>query len=352
MNTTVVSHLRQRWSDWWEARLPRQDELRLTQRNLYILPTRAGWGFAVVVGVLLLAAINEQINLGYGLAFLLGGAGLAALYQTHGNLQGISLSLGNPPSVHAGQITQVPVTLVNHHRRLWRCALAVSTSGVAQGADQPTSLFCDLPPEQDASILLDVPTRARGRHPLPRLVIETRYPLGLFRAWSYWRPRSQVLVWPALEPHAPPLPDEAGTAASEATAPMHGHQGHELPEGLRDYRRGDPVRWIAWKKSSLTLAAGTGLVTREPASSSTPDRWLDFDHSTGMSGLHAEQRLSRLASWLVAAEQESVAMGRTYGLRLPGQVIPCGGGAHHLRTCLDALATWPGDASSPPERRP
>lgn len=340
MMAQATSRLRQRWSDWWEARLPRQDELRLTQRNLYILPTRAGWGFAVVVAVLLLASINEQINLGYALAFLLGGTGLAALYQTHGNLQGISLRLGSPLSVHAGQVIQVPVTLTNHHRRLSRCALAVSAS-TGSATDQAAAQFADLPPEQDASVVLDIPSGLRGLHALPRLVIETRYPLGLFRAWSYWRPRTQVLVWPTLDPHAPPLPIENSQDPQHATA-HQSRQGQEMPEGLRDYRRGDPVRWIAWKKSSLTLATGAGLITREPASSRAPDRWLDLEHSQGLGGLNTEQRLSRLAAWLVAAEQEATALDRAYGLKLPGQVIACGSGPAHLRACLDALATWPG----------
>ena len=351
MMAAVTSRLRQRWSDWWEARLPRQDELRLTQRNLYILPTRAGWGFAVVVGVLLLASINEQINLGYALAFLLGGTGLAALYQTHGNLQGISLSLGNPTSVHAGQIVQLPVTLANQHRRLSRCALAVSASGAESKSAQAAVQFADLPPGQDACVVIDIPARLRGRQVLPRLVIETRYPLGLFRAWSYWRPRSQVLVWPALDPHAPPLPDNDNTDPALATA-HQSRQGQDLPEGLRDYRRGDPVRWIAWKKSSVTLATGAGLVTREPASSRAPDRWLDFEHSQGLSGMGAEQRLSRLASWLVVAEQEAAAVGRAYGLKLPGQVIACGQGPAHLRHCLDTLATWSGGATRGREHAP
>ena len=235
MMAAATSRLRQRWSDWWEARLPRQDQLRLTQRNLYILPTRAGWGFAAVVGVLLLASINEQINLGYALAFLLGGAGLAALYQTHGNLQGISLSLGSPPSVHAGQIVQLPVTLTNQHRRLWRCALAVSATGSESKSQETAAQFTDLPPGQDACVVLDVPTRQRGRQALPRLVVETRYPLGLFRAWSYWRPRSEVLVWPALDPHAPPLPQptkaarartcQRGCAITAAETPLAGSPG-------------------------------------------------------------------------------------------------------------------------------
>jgi len=338
---SATSRLRQRWSDWWEARLPRQDQMRLTQRNLYILPTRAGWGFAAVVSVLLLAAINEQINLGYALAFLLGGTGLAALYQTHGNLQGISLCLGSPLSVHAGQVIQVPVTLTDQHRRLTRCAIAVSASASAPAMPELPQ-HADLPPERDACVMLDVPARQRGRQTLPRVVIETRYPLGLFRAWSYWRPLTQVLVWPALDPHAPPLPTEGGHAPDQAAS----HQrrlGQELPEGLRDYRRGDPVRWIAWKKSSLTLAAGAGLITREPAASRAPDRWLDFEHSPGLSGLGVEQRLSRLATWLVAAEEDAAIWGRAYGLRLPGPAIACGSGPSHLRACLDALATWSGN---------
>lgn len=351
MMAAATSRLRQRWSDWWEARLPRQDQLRLTQRNLYILPTRAGWGFAAVVGVLLLASINEQINLGYALAFLLGGAGLAALYQTHGNLQGISLSLGSPSSVHAGQIVQLPVTLTNQHRRLWRCALAVSASGAEPMSPQAAAQFTDLPPGQDACVVIDVPALRRGRQTLPRLVIETRYPLGLFRAWSYWRPRSEVLVWPALDAHAPPLPDNDSTDPALATA-HQSRQGQDLPEGLRDYRRGDPARWIAWKKSSLTLATGAGLVTREPASSRAPDRWLDFERSLGLSGMGAEQRLSRLASWLLLAEQEAAAMGRAYGLKLPGRVIACGQGPAHLRHCLDTLASWPGGAAAGKELAP
>mgnify|MGYP000753563453 CR=1 FL=1 len=39
--------IRQRIRRWFENRLPRSDSWTLTQRNLYILPTRAGWGFGV-----------------------------------------------------------------------------------------------------------------------------------------------------------------------------------------------------------------------------------------------------------------------------------------------------------------
>lgn len=103
---TNRSAVRQRWrawvAAWWAARLPRQDTVTLTHRNLYILPTRAGWAFIVVVLVLLLASINEQLNLGYALTFLLGGSALVGLHQTHANLHGLQWQWHPPTRVHAG----------------------------------------------------------------------------------------------------------------------------------------------------------------------------------------------------------------------------------------------------------
>ena len=41
---------RARLRAWWQSRLPLTDTLLLTQRNVYILPTRAGWMLAATLG--------------------------------------------------------------------------------------------------------------------------------------------------------------------------------------------------------------------------------------------------------------------------------------------------------------
>lgn len=334
--------LTNRWSAWWEARLPRKDQLTLNQRNLYILPTKAGWSFAAVFIVLLLASINEQINLGYALSFLLGGTAMAALYQTHGNLHGVSLRLTTLRSVHAGQVLRVGVTLSNTHRKLGRYGLQITAGpkapeGTMEGPGSPQD--AELTPGSDCTVELDVSTPQRGWLPLPRITIDTRYPLGLFRAWAYWRPQTRVLIWPALDVQAPALPSQQSlTEPEQANRPTA--ISSDMPEGLRDYRRGDPLRWIAWKKSSHALATGSGLVSREPAQGHSPDLWLDFEYSPGMQALNGEARLSRLASWLIQAEQQASSQGPLYGLRLPGITVPCAAGSHHLRLCLDTLALW------------
>lgn len=333
-----------RWQAWWTARLPRKDDLRLTQRNVYILPTRAGWGFAVVILILLAASINEQINLGYALTFLLAGTGLAVMYQTHSNLQGLRLSLLAPHGVHAGQAVRLTVQAHNDQGRKHRLGLRLGFS-TRFLADKQTSVLQDLTPFEvtaggDTTVELETPATRRGWMDMPTVVIETGFPMGFFRVWAYWRPHSRVLIWPALEPHPPALP-ESTPDQNQAVMPSAAQRHADIPDGLRDYRRGDPLRWIAWKKSSHALASGTGLVTREPVRGRSPDLWLDFDASPGMQGLALESRLSRLASWLVSAEQVASDTGSRYGLRLPGVQVDCDSGPHHLKACLDALATWP-----------
>ena len=339
------------WRNWWDARLPRQDQLTLTQKNLYILPSKAGWSFAGVFTVLLLASINEQVNLGYALSFMLGGAALAALYQTHANLHGVSLRLLPLRSVHAGDVLSIQVVLTNQHKRQGRLGLLITAGprapeGTREGPGCPQDV--ELMPGSESTVELDVAAPHRGWQILPRITIETRYPLGLFRAWGYWRPHTEVLIWPALDPLAPPLPSPIGQQQADRTQERVRHS-EEMPEGLRDYRRGDPLRWIAWKKSSHALASGTGLVTREAVTGRTPDLWLNWQSSPGLQGLDAEARLSRLASWLIQAEQQAQDQGQLYGLELPDQTIACDSGPRHLRQCLDTLALW---GHKPRESRP
>ena len=56
---------------WWHDRLPLSDTLTLTQRNVYILPTRPGFMLGATLLILLVGSINYQLNLGYLLTFLL-----------------------------------------------------------------------------------------------------------------------------------------------------------------------------------------------------------------------------------------------------------------------------------------
>ena len=331
---TAVSnrHWQSGWRDWWLRRLPAGDQLELTQRNVYILPTGAGLLLGLTLLVLLVGSINYQLNLGYLLTFLIAGSALAALHLTHGNLNGLrlqlQLQLGD--AVFAGQAATVRVTLHNPSRRP-RWALALDwLLPAGPGQDRGPGPSADLPAQDRVTLQLHLPVPRRGRHPLPPLRLESRFPLGSFRSWCWWRPAATLLVYPAPELRPPPLPLAAGSEEGRIARAVAGDRDEW--DGLRPWRRGDPLHWVAWKK-----------VARQPEGSR--DDWVcrDFVRPAGQrcwldaakSGLSdPEQRLSRLCAWVLAAE----ALELDYGLRLGALEIAPGHGAAQRQRCLEALA--------------
>lgn len=325
--------LADRWQRWWSARHPRADTHHLAQRNLYIVPTRPGLFFAATLGVLLLASINEQLSLGFGLSFLLAGAGLASMLATHGNLRGLDLDLRPPAPVEAE--TEALVLLRLHNPGAARYGIALSAEPTARRprlkADpQGGAAWADVPAQGHAQVQLSLPGLARGLHDLPPLRLETRFPLGLFRAWSYWRPASRLLVHPKAEALPPPLP--AGSGGDERLPqPVAAGRGGDELQGLRPYQRGDRPRDIHWKKALPQGDAEPQWWVRDRQTPQGSELWLRWEDAAG---LDEERRLSRLAAWSREAERR----GLRYGLRLPGTELPPESGDAHLQACLRALA--------------
>jgi len=312
-----------RWRRWWVARLPRKEHWQLGQRNIYILPTRAGLVFALTLVLMLVAAINYQLNLGYVLTFLLAGCGIVSMQLTHATLRGLRLRMRTPAPAFAGEAAPLEVVLDNTGRA--RHGIAVRW---LQPHDDAGTAWCDVPSGGSAEARLAHVAARRGWHEVPAVVVETRFPLGLFRAWSIWRPAGRILAWPRPEQHPPPLP---APAPSTGTQPARRTGGGEL-DGVRPWRRGDTLRQVAWKK----VARSGEMISRETTGSAGGDLWLEWSDSAAP-GADAEHRLSRLAAWVLQADRS----GLRYGLRLPGSECPPGDGDAQRRATLDALAQWP-----------
>jgi uncharacterized protein (DUF58 family) len=327
----MISALRKRFWSWWQSRLPLTDTLTLTQRNVYILPTRAGWMLAMTLLVLLVASINYQLNLGYLLTFMLAGAAVVGMHVTHGNLRGITMNLiagradsmpgsGSFHSIFAGSIAQIEVRL-SHGRKSQRPSIGLA---LLDDAHAPHWAWADVPAQGSSTVNVAFKAQRRGLHRVPNLQAETRYPLGTFRVWTIWRPKSEVLVYPAPEPHAPPLPPGEPRSGGGAAARAQ-HTGEF--DGVRAYRRGDPLKLVVWKKA----AKSDELVSRDSSDAQRYELWLDY---AACATIEHEAKLSRLTAWVIAADK----LGSDYGLRLPGREIKPASGEAHKRACLEALA--------------
>ncbi|MEK8030811.1 DUF58 domain-containing protein [Ideonella sp. DXS29W] len=319
--SNVLRAIRRRIEIWWEGRHQPSEQWVLSQRNIYIVPTRAGLFFGMTLMVLLVGSINYQLNLGYALTFLLAGSALASMHMTHNSLRGLTLHARAPAPVFAGDRATLELVVTNP---------GAARHGLGFGARQgqgPVQLaFAEITAAGQSPVVIGVLAEQRGLHPLPLLKIETRFPFGLFRAWSLWRPAGQLCVYPRPEQPAAALPPAAPVAGG--MAPARSASGGEF-DGLRPWRRGDTLRQVAWKK-----VARTGeLVSREGRESARHELWLDWSSTRQP---ETEARLSRLAAWVLMAERQGLA----YGLRLPGLELPPQQGAGHRHAALSALAAW------------
>ncbi|NML17498.1 DUF58 domain-containing protein [Azohydromonas caseinilytica] len=305
---------------WLLKRHPRSARWSIEQRCLYIVPTGAGWLFGGTLALMLLAAINLQLALGYLMCFALAGAAFASMLQTHRTLRGLELQLREPVPGFAGQPMALQVECLNP---------GPARHGIALVWDEPRArpAWVDVPAQGQALVELHWTPPARGRHELPTLRVQTSYPFGLFRAWTLWRPATLPLAWPAPEQPAPPLPrPEPRPCAGTRPAREDGDFA-----GVRAYRRGDAPHELLWKKS----AHHGELVSRERQAGRPAPLWLRWQDAGGGD---TEARLSRLAAWVLAASRAEVPCA----LELPGQPIPAGLGAAHRQRLLQALALWDG----------
>ena len=313
----MFANLRQSIADWiFRIKAPEAAPVTLVQRRIYILPTKQGYLFVLVLLVMLFASINYALALGFLLTFLLAAMGAVAMLHTWRNLSYLKLRPGRVEPVFAGETARFGVAMETPGAS--RFAVAVRRIG-----EEPT--YCDVNPGAPTAIAVPAAARHRGLLECGRLEIFTRYPVGLFHAWAYFDFGQRAVVYPRPDMTAgdpPALSSATGEGSLSVPGDEEFHQ-------LRAYHAGDPPRQIAWK----ALARGQGLLTKEFHAMAADEIWLSWDDAASS---FAEAKLSVLAHWVL----ESDRRGHHYGLKMPGVRIAPSSGDAHRELALEALALF------------
>ena len=305
------------FADWARVeQVSAAGQAEIGARRIYILPTRYGLMFGVLLFLMLLGAVNYVNNPGHLLTFLLAGLAANAIYQTWRNLRGLRLVCNGGPTVFSGD----PVPFV------------VELDGAARARPAIQLMFDDSAPalvdiddgNRPQRVQLQLHGIPRGLHQPGRLVISTCYPMGLLRAWCYVACDRPLLVYP--KPGARWTPrGAAGDGGNDA----EWGGGSDDFAGLRGYRPGDLPSQIDWK----SYARERGLNTRVFSGQAATPLWLDWVDAPGND---VELRVSALTRAVLDAE----SAGRHYGLKTPGSTIAPGLGPAHRHQCLRHLALY------------
>lgn len=315
---SLATRFHTRLSNWSRRRYGVDKEpVLIINRRIYILPTRLGTMYALAIFAMALGGMNYGNNLALGLAFLLGSLGLVAMHHCHRNLAGLQVrTIANEP-VFAGQPAQLQLAIEN--------ASPQARFAIQAEADKQLASAIYIDANTQATAFLPQLTKRRGWLRVERLVLSTRYPFGLFRAWTILHLDLKCLVYPKPSERSSTPPP----AQFDARNTQDLQRGDDEFAGFRSFHPGDSPNRIAWK----AYARGQGLLVKQYAGAAIVAWVLDWD---SLAGLDAEARLSRLCRWIVDAQQQGIA----YGLKIPGfQASPQLSAAHRNR-CLSALALF------------
>lgn len=305
-----------RFNAWLERRIPRSKTVTLNQRRIFIFPSKAGFGFLLTLFLLLLAAINYQNNLIFALTFLLASMFVVTILHTYANLSGLTIQVLRTQPGFVGDAIEFVISMSRNNSREYDDVV------MRWPESDPVSLSLKQQSEITASLFL--PGVRRGVLRPQRLLVETLYPLGLLRAWTWIALDTEALVYPvplACDWHAgDSKPGDDGEALPLA--------GSDDFYGMRDYQKGDSLKQINWK----SYAKGLPLQTKQFSVCAEQGTWLCWQDFTG----DTEQRLSGLCYWILALEKQR----QDYGLRLPnGELFP-GRGELHRAEALALLARF------------
>ncbi len=308
----------QRYRDGWLARrIPPANRITLDQRRIFILPTRQGAAFAVALLLMLLAGINYQNSLAYGLTFLLFSLALVAMLHTYRNLAGLQLAGGGASPVFAGEAAGFRLRLESDRR---------AHQAIALGWPGEPLIQSDVPTGESVALQVFHPAPKRGWLRPERLRVESRFPLGLFVAWSWLDLDVRALVYPRPLEAAPP--PRSGEDRGGEEGQRQAGQGADDFQGLRPYQPGDSRRRLDWK----AFSRGQGLLVKDFTALAGSELWLDFSVLDG----DTETRLS----WLCQAVLDCSARQLRFGLRLPGVELSPASGDNQRDAALQALALF------------
>ena len=237
------------WQQWFRVSNSSHNIAVLGSRQIYIIPTRWGLVYALMVFLLLLGSINYSLSLGHYLTFLLASLGVIAMLHTWLNFAHLEVEILGAKPVFAGEHALVNFK-VNEHKNRQRHSIVAHF-------DQQQASSEDIPANGTQAFSVPLLTQQRGWLTMPRLILHTEFPLGLFHAWAVINHPLKIMGY--ASPSQKRCLASSLSEGGASNAPHPTQQGDDDFNGHKTYQIGDAPSRLDWKASSR----GIGLFTKQ-----------------------------------------------------------------------------------------
>ena len=90
-------------------------EYTIGRRQLYILPTRVGWYYVLILISLFAIAVKFDNQAAFMMLFALVAISIIGMHYTHNNVIGLQLTSNSAKPIFVGETAHFPVRVENHH---------------------------------------------------------------------------------------------------------------------------------------------------------------------------------------------------------------------------------------------
>lgn len=328
MASAIKQWFRRRFQRWITHRIPPQQKITLNQRNIFILPSVAGGYFIVFLLLLLVVAVNYQNTMAFAFVFFMASVFVVSILHTYLNLSGLCIEVVHSNNAFVGECVDIEVRFSSDHFRYHH--------GIHCYWGESFESFSLADHDKEYTGCFYLKASRRGQFTAPRLLIETYYPLGLLRAWTWLAPKASAVVYPLPIEHPWPA-DTASSAEDEGDSRVK--MGGDDFYGFINYQAGHSLKRVYWP----SFAKGQPLQTQYFTESSHRQYQLNWDAFTG----DLEQRLSYLCYWILQLSEKN----QSFSVSLPNQQFGPDSGQKYRQTLLYALAVFgEQDQNSPKDR--
>ncbi len=293
------------------------------RRQLYMLPTKAGWIFSLMVLLLFLASVKFNHQATFLLTFLMCGFGMISSLHTQKNINQIRLELKNSPAVFLNENSQFICNVINtsntKRQNIW-----VICAGFSK--------CIDVEANTTTKVLITLKAEQRGFFIIPPVSITSHFPIGILFGWSK---AFQADVSGIIYPEPKDILKTPGSSFVQSdegepdTTNREFNLVGEQISSLKTYQHGDRLRDIHWP----SLAKSRQLISKDYESNTEYKLVFNWEQ---VSNLNLEDKLGQLTFWLISAEKLNI----DYQLSIPGYKSTYAHGDNHLSKCLESLSLW------------